>query len=263
MQTRPVTLLFALLCCTTAGTALADWLVLASSSPRFPRYLLLEQNARIELAAGERLQLLDDAGATHDLRGPGTIRLADLQAGGQEAATSGDGLLDRLATLMAAPGKSATPGTSRSTAASPERLPATAPLAGAWPGAAARPQATTVRIDVSERRCVASLAGLVLERDAAAARLPARVAIDLPGGPRPRDQHWPAGQTTLALDRAAATATQGGDVVISITPAGGPAHELRLRLVPATVPTAGRLAQMTDAGCRDDLARLLDAMTRP
>lgn len=263
MQTRPVTLLLALLCCTTAGSALADWLVLASSSPRFPRYLLLEQGARIELAAGERLQLLDDAGVTHDLRGPGTTRLADLQAGGQEAATSGDGLLDRLATLMAAPGKSATPGTSRSTAAGPTRRPATAPLTGAWPGAAVRPAAATIRIDAHERRCVASLAGLVLERDTAAARLPARVAIALPGGSRPRDLDWPAGQATLALDRAAATDSKGGDAVIRITPVGGPPRELRLRLVPATAPTAERLGQMTDAGCRDDLARLLDALTKP
>jgi hypothetical protein len=263
MQSKPVTLLFALLCCTAAGTALADWLVLDSSSPRFPRYLLLEQGARIELADGERLQLLDDAGATHDLRGPGTTRLADLQAGGQEAATSEDGLLDRLATLMAAPGKSATPGTSRSPVAGPERLPATAPLAGAWPGAAARPPAATVRIDASERRCVASLAGLVLERDATAARLPARVAIVLPGGQRPRDLDWPAGQTTLTLDRAGAAATRGGDTVIRITPAGGPPRELRLRLIPATAPAAERLGRMTDAGCRDDLARLLDAMTKP
>jgi hypothetical protein len=120
-----------------------------------------------------------------------------------------------------------------------------------------------VRIDASERRCVATLAGLVLERGAAAARLPARVAIDLPGGSRPRDLDWPAGQTTLVLDRAAATVSQGGDAVIRITPVDGQAHELRLRLVPATEPTAGRLAQMTDAGCRDDLARLLDALTKP
>jgi len=263
MQSKPVTLLFALLCCTAAGTALADWLVLDSSSPRFPRYLLLEQGARIELAAGERLQLLDDAGATHDLRGPGTTRLADLQAGGQEAATSGDGLLGRLATLMAAPGMSATPGTSRSPVAGTERPPATAPLAGAWPGAAARPAAATVRIDASERRCVASLAGLVLERDTAAARLPARVAIDLPGAQRPLDLNWPAGQTTLTLDRAGATASQGGDAILRITPAGGSPRELRLRLVPVTAPAAERLGRMTDAGCRDDLARLLEAMTRP
>lgn len=253
--------LCALLCGATAGTAAADWLVIDSDSTRFPRYLLLDHNARVELAPGERLQLLDDAGATHALRGPGTTRLADLQVGGTPAAT--DGLLDRIATLLAAPGQAQVPGTSRSLAAEGHPLPGANRLAGGWPTAPPIRAANTLRVDASGPRCLTPLDGLVLERAADAARHPARVEIRLPGNPTVHSLAWRATATTLDLGRVVAPATTAGDVGIRIVPTNGAPRQLTIRLVPDRTPLVQRLDQMSDAGCRDDLARLLETRTKP
>lgn len=239
MRPRHLHLILALLL--PFGTLRADWLVVDSGTPAFARYQLLPERARVTLATGEHLELLDDSGQSARVEGPGEFDLASLRRDAGAGAV--DGLAGRLATLLATPDRVQRPGTSRSGGAQPTH--AVAPGAFDIEGAAVR--------------CVDRLAGLRLARGANRKGATARVELALPGGGAQR-LTWYAGFDTVELPALPADIVPGARIGVGVQPSLGRALRLELHYVPATLPRARRLDLMVTAGCRTEVDALLGAL---
>lgn len=222
-----------------AASSHADWLVIESNTARFAHYQLLEQEQRLVLAPGDRLRLLDDAGSSKTVEGPGTVQLGSRQrSSGGDGKTAAAGLASRLATLLAGSTRSERPGTSRGTGAV---------------DAGRTIRQGTLDINGSERRCVPSTADLALGRSQAQRLATAQVEISHPGA-APRQLTWYPGFETITLTLGD---LPDGNLEISVRQGPAPAKQLRISVIPATLAVAERLERMLAAGCTDDLAGTL------
>ena len=161
--------------------ALGDWLVIESSASGYEAYQLLPEGSRIDLVAGEQLQLLHDDGTQRTVEGPATVNLNSPRSDHDRTQSSQAGLATRLATLFETPNRMEIPLTTRG-ATSRTR---TSPM----------PEGA-IDINSVSVRCISDDTEVLLARNQAQAMNTADVQAKMEGGKTDRIT-WHAGFSTL------------------------------------------------------------------
>jgi hypothetical protein len=224
--------------------AVADWLVIESKASGFEDYQLLPESSRVELIAGEQLQLLHDDGRQITLEGPRTLTLDSLEGNENTPRQAEAGITARLASLFETPDRMEIPLTTR----------------GSIQSQASRPMhEDAIDINSSVKRCVSSDQPLLLARRSSQAMNTAFVEMSRDSQP-PDKATWHAGFDTLTLALPTPDEHTMGDVQVTVRQGLGPARVLTIAVIPPGIPVQRRLERMLDAECRKDIERALQAL---